>query len=437
MELSTLVGKNPDSSDGEVLLRLLLESQSWAHRRVDSLRMSADGRTRRHVSVDVTVPEDAQIQGSKGRIVVPLAVLNKGTKTRLDARFEGKSLPILGRKDNSKLAVEMLCSAILNLKNFSPSDESRAVEVISSVVHCNEQARVEELSKYKIWAASEQIEVPQELDLLIRLLAGNYLFMVEVDESMVGVRCTLKYAFDQDVQARSPEHFIEADFSQLVPDYGFSASQHFELEVPSSLTIVSLDFVEFDFAGSSTKIDHLELRSRSEPPFIAHSVLEPGHRFYNGLVIARLTPAKAGLLSFTKSALVFTSFLVLIATLVRIFSDVVLAKAAVIPSPSASILLIGPALLLSWISRQVEHPYEGHLLKPLRWILYLCTTVLVLMAILAAIPVAQPVWHGAWILVFGSVLAAWFVFAWYFLGETIKGHVSRIRWNSNREVDHG
>jgi hypothetical protein len=129
---------------------------------------------------------------------------------------------------------------------------------------------------------------------------------------------------------------------------------------------------------------------------LGHVALSPSQRFYKGRVSVEVVPAAQGLFLFTKVAVACIAVLVLVAQLVRIYNSDILGPKAEIPSPSASILLIGPALLFSWMSRSQEHNLVVELLAPLRRVLAICALVLLGTAVLAAVPVTPAVWFVAW-----------------------------------------
>lgn len=73
-----------EASDGQKLVSLLIDSQSWVHRRVDALRLGADGTTRLHMSLDVTVPTDRVLKRPGEQMAVPLAFMEKAAIRQLD-----------------------------------------------------------------------------------------------------------------------------------------------------------------------------------------------------------------------------------------------------------------------------------------------------------------------------------------------------------------
>ncbi|WP_138444052.1 hypothetical protein [Sinomonas susongensis] len=69
------------------------------------------------------------------------------------------------------------------------------------------------------------------------------------------------------------------------------------------------------------------------------------------------------------------------------------------PSQALSLLLIGPALFLSWMARAPEHRALAALLAPLRLMLVVCTVVLLLAGFAAAVPLERWAWDAVWVAV--------------------------------------
>ena len=73
------LGDSPDR--GRRIAALLFGAPLWVHRRVDSISLGSTGTTRRAISFDFTLPADLAVSGSDGRVLVPLALIEKGANT--------------------------------------------------------------------------------------------------------------------------------------------------------------------------------------------------------------------------------------------------------------------------------------------------------------------------------------------------------------------
>lgn len=407
-------GPDSDSNDRDLaglqLLLLLINSRSWAHRRVDALRLDLEGTTRRFISVDITIPEDLAIPAdSRKRIVVPLGVMRKGAIQRLDARQDSRGLAVLGRADNSRRAVRMLLAAVAGLPRTEKALGQQDAELMERLVGSDSASAGANLEAYAIWKA-RTLEIQKftdrdqrrliAVDVLINRLVTHYIFLVEIDSDNIGVRTTVKYSLDQEMPLFMKRGY-PIRFHFKLPDFGFAESQHMEVEVPNGLCLTSFDFVAFDER-------HIVRQVASEPPLpgsrIAHAVLNPLRSDLRGEVWTRAIPSREGIYKFANWAVAITTLLVIATGAARMFDRELLRPETTIPSPAASIVLIAPALLLSWMSRRPEHPLVIRLLAPLRSIVLACASILVAMAILAAVPVSVETWNVVWILIYLATL---------------------------------
>ena len=392
-------------STGVNLLWLLNNSPEWVHRRVDSLRLDADGTTRRFVSLDLTVPQAMKCQGSAGRVMVPMGVLEKGTKQKFDATYEGKSIPVLGRKDNSLVVAQILrASQPLVFSERTNNDEDPTALFIS-ITSCDPSDSESVWERYIDWSESvvgdldltpsQQSEL-EAFDVLVDQMTKNFVLLAEVDEYVLGRRVVMKYAFDQDEPTNSYPGTSSAVIAQDVPDLGFAASHHVELEVPSGLFVQKLELIELRGEGDDQQ--DLIARKRSSGR-VAHVNINPSSPDAMGVLRAEIGVVKQGVFSFTIVTVWALLVAVLGATAVRMFNENVIRGEPEIPSPAASILLIGPALLVSWMSRSPEHPMVSGMLKPLRRMLILSAFSLLVMAGLAAVKVQPWLWQSAWVVI--------------------------------------
>lgn len=421
-----------NDSDGLSLLSLLVDSKSWVHRRVESLRLAADGETRRHVSLDFTLPAMYRCDRKGNRVVVPLAIMEKGVKRRLDATHEGKSVSVLGREENGLLTVDMIIAAIQIALPLGAVQRASCFQLVKQAVFCSEDDDAsEKISAFQEWLAVETSNLPADesrdavLSMASRLVSdftANFILFIELNSAYVDTRTTVKFALDQEAPVVDGRSFKRVTFGYDVSDFGFAASQHVEIEVPTGLTIAGLEFVAFNAKDVvvSTGYDIPESERR-----VAHTTLSPAHRFHRGRVFVEVLPTHQGLYSFTRTSLVAILALLVASQLVRAYESHILGELATIPSPSASVLLIGPAILLSWLSRTPEHSLVVELSSPLRRTLFLLALVLLGMATLAAIPVTPAIWWVGWFAIIVLAGSALFQFVRYDYGWEI----SQVPWH--------
>lgn len=394
-----------DPTVGRRLLALMASSQTWVHRRVESLRLDAEGQTRWHVSVDMTLPEDNAIAAGRGQVVVPIAFMNKGTLRRLDVEYGGKSVTVLGKKLNSEYALAMLAAAIPPELPLDDGQRAAALEVLQRVVECSTVQAGQAVEAFDEWYAQARraagmdnklADDQDEFGPFVRSLSQHFLFLVVLDEEVESKRVLLKYSWDHEPPNVTDKGKKCVSFSHELADFGFAASHHVEVEVPHGLAVRSLEVAEFYPDGfTSLPVQDVPEHTRS----VAHAAIAPSHRFARGGFKVKVEPVKAGIFAFTRVAVLAVVACVVLAQFIRAFDSFFLLDVRWIPSPSSSIILVGPALLVSWMSRRTEHSLLTVLLKPLRKALLYCSIALLLMAALAAIPFTPAIWWILWFIV--------------------------------------
>jgi hypothetical protein len=400
---------------GERLSRLLVASPTWVNRRVDSLRLDADGSTRRFVSVDMTLPEEWAIDGGEETVLVPLGILEKGTKQRLDASHEGKAISVLNTFANAEQVAMMLVSSLPRTFDLTRSELTSAQKLFSKIAGSSTADKAAAEKMYTTWRDEQLLRFPvgeddqRDLDYLngvVKQMLSAFILFVELDRKVVGRRTVVKYAFDQNEPSPKGSGTKRLVIEHPVPDLGFAASFHFEVEVPVGIMVESLTIMEDD--------DPKQVTEGLSAGRIAHVNVSPGDVQSSGKVFVELLVPGQGIFSFTGVALLLLALLVVLADVVRGYEDVFLRSEPEIPSPAASILLIGPALLISWVSRLPEHPLVARMVQPLRHMLLVLSLCLVLIAGLAAVKVQPAVWSVTWFAVNGLtvLLVARFIAFW-------------------------
>lgn len=393
-------GASPEVS----LAWLILNSPQWVHRRVDALRMGENGRSRWHISHDVTVPEEFSIPGSRNRMVVPLGSLRKGALKNVDTSGAGSaSLSILGAEDNGTYAVDMLLMMAESLLGKETARTLRCREVITKVVRADHALQNDAAREFRVWL-SESVtssEVPSKgpeferrLDFFqefVSAFATTFLLLIEVDSSLAGTRCVIKYSRDD----TAPER-IDPASQQLaweIPDYGFARSYHLEVEVPPGLVYTELEILEIDSNGVSS---FRALDTPPKPQVIAHLACTPNERMASAVAGLTLSPSRQGQYKVSRFSAVTVFVIAVLAWVSSMMPGVVVASDSGPASAAVSLLLTGPALMLSWFSRSPEHEVIAWIMRPYRKMLLLSVAALFLMAAAAAFPLVSPVKELIW-----------------------------------------
>lgn len=393
---------------GAVYFKLLVDDR-WVHRQVDSLRLDSEGYTRRHVSLDVTVPDRIVRNGEQA--FLPLGVLRKRVIQRFDVTYEGDSLPVLTSGENGEITTAFIDHLVRGV-GF-PSEHARKVRAaLQKVVKYDGADRGGEnplkTAQEALRAALRDVpkmsvDAQTHARLLVsyaELFAENFLLVVVIPAELISQRVVFKYSLDQPFKVDNPWSSVSSlAFSYTPASCWSNTSYHVEIDLPSSLAIVEVaqepsspEFSESTRMAARQGIANSPSLGGSR----SHVVLTTQHVVEENIELSVTTvPGPHGIRRFTGWAAAIVLALVLASIPARL-CNVVVADTFTIPSSVAPVVLVGPALLLSWIGRSREHDLVSNLLLPLRGVLMACSLVLVLLAALAAVPVEPWVWHTTW-----------------------------------------
>lgn len=101
-------------SVGQALFLLLSDSEAWHHRKIESYRLLDGPRSRRQVSIDLTVPNDERLlirsdfADETNQILVPLALVKKATLQDFDATAGTSPMLIADTALNGAASLELL-----------------------------------------------------------------------------------------------------------------------------------------------------------------------------------------------------------------------------------------------------------------------------------------------------------------------------------------
>lgn len=337
-------------------------------------------------------------------MVVPLGSLRKGALRNVDTSGAGAaSLSILGAEDNGNSAIAMLLMMTESLLGSALANSSECREVITSVVRAKSEHEQEAVGEFKQWLAEsissietslKEADFDQRLDFFREFVcqfATTFLLLVEIDSSLAGTRCVIKYSRDD----TAPER-IHTDSRQLaweIPDYGFARSYHLEVEVPPGLVYRELEILEFDSGGNETS---RALDEPFKPQIIAHLARTPNERMATAVAGLTLSPSNHSQYKVSRFSTAIVFALSVVAWISSMMPGVFIASGSGPASAGVSLLLTGPALMLSWFSRSTEHEVIAWIMRPYRIMLLMSVGVLFLMAAAAAFPFVSPVKELIW-----------------------------------------
>lgn len=395
-----------ETADGMRLLRLYVGSKGWVHRRVDTFWFTEPGSVRRSVSLDLTLSPEDEIVGSRHAVVVPLGILPKEPLRGLQVRGPvGETLPVLTTQQNSILASSMMAAA-MEIAGVRLKDDSEA-RLLHDLASCSVAQGPAHLAAFK--AAIDGSGAGPGFNFMLQLaqmLSESFLFMVEMDRSLLGRRCILRYANDlgKDSQGR-PEPGNVSEFEQAIPEAGFAQSQHIEVHVPEGVELLGLG-VEWETYESKPGVCVERCRPGQMRAHVNTSAVD---RFLDAHFSFGVRPAEQGLYVFTKWTVRGVVALVVVAVLIRCLPSGLVVAAMELPSPASSLLLIAPAILVSWVSRSPENQLAAATLRPLRVLNISCAAILFAVAFMAAVPLSFLAWNICWSVIYlFTVLVGWF-----------------------------
>jgi hypothetical protein len=350
---------------------LLLNPARGIHRRVESIAFIDDRSVRRHVSVDFTLPDffltSPYESGPPPIHLAPLALLAKAPLRHFDLiDEEGRSLPMLTRAQNSRVAAAVLignAGALLrtrhgrtlereiaaDLNAVATGSRDEAQRALNAVLRADGAARVNR----------ELLARDPRLRTLLGALADNFIVLAGIDGRS---RRVVKFAYDEPLGESSqafPKRLAEGlgwrpkEIVWRTPSVGYSASYHIEVEAPRDLEIVSAALVIADGRGRDTYIPSGFSGRRS------HLYSEGMAQDAIGTTLVRLRPRRAGLIR-AAALLGLLTAAILTAGAIRV------GKVDNDAAASITLLVVVPALLAAYLARPGEHELASTILAGVR-----------------------------------------------------------------------
>lgn len=416
-------GRMPSRSGGEQLLWLLSNWQ-WVHRQVDSVRLTEEGETHRFVSLDATpvnLPCLPSAEDGEQR-VLPLALLHKGVASKLSASLDGAALPVLETETNSHWA-EAAMYALIDLLGTDPENTKELRELARWAIaapgtgdpETPQLVRARSLLDRPAGEAVSQDGSLSPVVLLrwITLLESHFVLLVVVPDVVVGRRIVLKYDVDHAMESPRRAWLGSRWFNYPVPSLWPGASYHVEVDLPPATAAAEVRVGLGDVSRSaqpSVRRVHVVIppdpSAEARPPLQLRCVAAPG-----------------GLRTTAWSSVVAVLCLAVGIDLLRGLSGYVLSAPFDLPSGAASVILIAPAALLSWLARTSEHPIAAAVMFSARAMLMITAVLLVGMAALCAVPWTAEVWTAGW----RSITVGGFLLLAYAIGTAARSRILSAR----------
>ncbi|HEY5880037.1 MAG TPA: hypothetical protein VIU11_14090 [Nakamurella sp.] len=393
---------DPARTDGQKLIELILGSEDWIHRQVERVDIQPTGDTIHHVSVDLTVPADLALTGSRGAVVVPVTLLQKGPLSCFSVVGPDElPVPLLESSANSRLSAAFLRALAAATYGYPPADEPFEVglfveDIVSSDLRRGRQAtdRLRQFLQGRDAgrgsgggsggreASVDPVEAAMFFS-MVEVFSRCFLMAVELDAALLERRCVVKYSYLD--TRHDPHDRPRYEMSWDLQHFGVAGSYHFELLSPQLLEITSLALTEV--TGSEVHRTSADL-----PPdgvSTGHLAVRPRARLSTAAVVVGLVPRRYGVVSqsFAVVWLVTATFAAIL--LGRFLRDLWLPGATVAPT-AAAILAAAGAIVLTWIARTPEDRIVAAVLRRPRRHLLGAGALLILAGLYMTVPVPEP-----------------------------------------------
>ena len=394
----------PTLSDGQKLIELILGSEDWIHRQVERVGLQPTGDTIHNISMDLTVPVDLALAGSRGAVLVPVTLLQKGPLSYFSVVGPDElPVPLLESGANSRLSAAFLRALAAATYGYRTADEPFEVglyinDIVSADLRRGRQA-TERLRRFLQDRDGPEVDPVEAATFfsMVEVFSRCFLMAVELDSAVLGRRCVVKYSY---LDTRNDPHDRPRyEMSWDLQHFGVAGSYHFEFSSPQLLQIASVTLT--DVTGSEVHLVSADL-----PPdgvSTAHLAVRPRARLSTAAVVVGLVPRRYGVVSqsFAATWLVAAIFATVVAG--RYVRDIVLPGATVAPT-AAAILSAAGAIALTWIARTPEDRIVAAVLRRPRRHLLGAGALLILAGLYMAVPIPDPIRSvGWWVMLLAAV----------------------------------
>ncbi len=361
---------------GRAAYDAVLSSQSWIHRKVESLHMLDGEVGRRRVSVDCTPPADAGLvlhrpaaidpDGSRDQFLVPIAILSKVQIRNLD--LEDAAGVRLSMAERSTFETVEVSAMVSKIEDEGHTVHDALLTALNEIAR-NKPALAKEqaealLSGEVAFEGFDALALSEPLRRFIMDMAGGFLLIVVLDSSHLGRRSLLKYSShwaQPDAQRKSGWSLRRSlslffrrcgwwpfVYSIDVTGAAFAASYHIEIHIPAGLAYDRMELPREERSSKRVDIDQGSIAHGG-----AHFTASPAE---DARLILR-TPSSQRLGS---------TFLLGLVTVIVLFVVTLPSIVAVLVENSASnqsivsLLLLLPAGLIAFGNRTWENAIASY-----------------------------------------------------------------------------
>ncbi len=388
-------------TEGQRLIELILGSEDWIHRQVERVDIQPTGDAIHHVSVDLTVPAHLALAGSRGAVVVPVTLLQKGPLSCFTVVGpEELPVPLLETGANSRLSATFLRALAAATYGYPPADEPIEVGLLIADIVSSDRRRgrlatdrLRTLLEGRLRAdgAADPVD-PVEVATffsMAEVFSRCFLMAIELDGALVGRRCVVKFSY---LDTRNDPHDRPRyEMSWDLEHFGVAGSYHFELLSPQLLEITSLTLTEV----TGSEVHRTSAVLPSEGVSTGHLAARPRARLSAAAVVVGLVPRRYGVVSQSFAVTWLVTATLAVVALGRILRDAWLPGTAVAPT-AAAILSAAGAIVLTWIARTPEDRIVAAVLRRPRRHLLGAGALLILAGLYMAVPVPEPARSVGW-----------------------------------------
>lgn len=422
------VGVSP--SQGAAFLELLLSGHDWRHRRVDSVHLEGGDRGRWRTSIDCTIPGDEALRygTARDRVVVPLALIDKGPMRDLDVvDDEGRPLPVLGAAEDGALALAAL--------EFAFSADGLAItpalhEVLKSIVHGGAEESLRKAEALLTAGTprpitplsdSERSRITPASGALLRDLAASFVLIALVPVDRMRDRTLLKFSYywRTDMLDQGWARIVAGAFGLRpvaidlpVRGAGDAASYHLEVHTPAGLVSEELQLPSAGRGAGGHRdlvlgpVAHAHGRYPARPGEADDSDdARDQPAAWLTLGVARRGPKTVAALISLFAFMFFGLGVTLPGAMAVLRGE---SDPSGVVDPSALLLTL-PAVLVGLIGGAREHGVASVLLMPIRTAAIVCSILLVVAAASLTFELRDPwfmaVWNASLVLA-GAALGA-------------------------------
>lgn len=358
---------SPDVGLGATTWLFMYRTDSWLHRRTESLRWVDHALVRRQVTVDLEMPLRPRPDALDTHLI-PIAILWKEPLDDFDLRDEGSNaLPVLTRRENSWVAWSVLAAMgeiVAEESGFDTPLPLDVLEHMKAVAECDIESA--EAALARLWkrrqktsgALRRTLKNDEWFRATAETLTYNFLLLTPLKHEP-GRRRVIKFSYVHDLPIERRPLWIQLGWAPVhylpeLPAIDESNSYHFTIYPPPGLRVSRVEVLDDESEDVLARSD-----PRGEIAHVYLGSVEPGTTAYADVT---LRPSLPGLV---RTGALFSLINAILLTLFLMLAEHVTTDAG------TSLLLTLPSVVAIFLVRPGEHPLATHLIFGLRAVIAL------------------------------------------------------------------